>query len=93
MDRNYEITHGAKNDKVATREGGVDRNIAPLALKVALPQSPPARVAWIEIRAPTRGRPFCFVATREGGVDRNMRSVMARVPASVATREGGVDRN
>ena len=42
---------GAKNERtqnVATREGGVDRNINLLIRYGGMTKSPPARVAWIE---------------------------------------------
>ena len=56
---------------VATREGGVDRNIASRCSKGRVSASPPARVAWIETIP--EGIPVTVhrVATREGGVDRN----------------------
>ena len=79
---------------VATREGGVDRNLAfyhPLSI---LCKSPPARVAWIETSVLGRLEMQTVVATREGGVDRNVQSAIREYKSSnVATREGGVDRN
>ena len=56
---------------VATREGGVDRNVLRAFRKIGNTGSPPARVAWIETRQQFHTPPFPFVATREGGVDRN----------------------
>ena len=40
--------------KVATREGGVDRNISTCAAVNKSVTSPPARVAWIEMYDPAR---------------------------------------
>ena len=58
--------------RVATREGGVDRNTFPGSSTPKKSTSPPARVAWIETQLiPGRGGSR-YVATREGGVDRNM---------------------
>ena len=78
---------------VATREGGVDRNVIYCVPVSYRKRSPPARVAWIET---TRTR--CTSSTRT--------SPPARVAwietynygrfgytRGVATREGGVDRN
>ena len=58
---------------VATREGGVDRNIRQPNVAVVRVKSPPARVAWIETRLKAVLVFVLFVATREGGVDRNVR--------------------
>ena len=78
---------------VATREGGVDRNILLRQNLQRLEWSPPARVAWIETQHNVREYLAECVATREGGVDRNNSSMEARTAEKVATREGGVDRN
>ena len=80
---------------VATREGGVDRNVQIANTPQRVVESPPARVAWIETSLICPSDMSQVVATREGGVDRNIPS---NVSASsnhvmVATREGGVDRN
>ena len=71
----------------------MDRNALVAVFFISSRQSPPARVAWIEIE---RFRPDLhqeLVATREGGVDRNYSLTNCQVITSVATREGGVDRN
>ena len=53
VDRNqHRVTVPHPGLSVATREGGVDRNVALLYTAPFQPESPPARVAWIE----TRGR-------------------------------------
>ena len=71
MDRNCLLRLDAALEKVATREGGVDRNqVADGNFSAILP-SPPARVAWIEILCEWRTYQAGEVATREGGVDRN----------------------
>ena len=57
--------------KVATREGGVDRNMTIESSKEAGSASPPARVAWIETLCSRSSCQNLRVATREGGVDRN----------------------
>ena len=46
-----ETVHGdscTSGKDVATREGGVDRNLCPKCPRSLLVESPPARVAWIE---------------------------------------------
>ena len=58
-------------DSVATREGGVDRNLGVGVISQKGLASPPARVAWIETRPGQRHTRGGVVATREGGVDRN----------------------
>ena len=72
MDRNV-VPDGVhiQTYTVATREGGVDRNIAARINASVLASSPPARVAWIETFTLTLTLLFPNVATREGGVDRN----------------------
>ena len=57
--------------EVATREGGVDRNVQGLWNGIKGILSPPARVAWIETRNRKLPQWKRTVATREGGVDRN----------------------
>ena len=80
--------------EVATREGGVDRNMSSFASASPDLLSPPARVAWIETRNAVLFTVDNDVATREGGVDRNFENKNAVLPLlDVATREGGVDRN
>ena len=79
---------------VATREGGVDRNIYCRFSSHKQQESPPARVAWIEMISGNVNRSKPVVATREGGVDRNVSIAHpVSVFSTVATREGGVDRN
>ena len=78
---------------VATREGGVDRNAANRGTARDGCESPPVRVAWIEIKIPVCLNPSTCVATREGGVDRNKNGSVIEFGYCVATREGGVDRN
>ena len=56
---------------VATREGGVDRNMSQLVAEAIDQESPPARVAWIETIMDYASEIKSRVATREGGVDRN----------------------
>ena len=58
--------------KVATREGGVDRNTSSSSVRSVWAASPPARVAWIETRSLGHRVTLATVATREGGVDRNI---------------------
>ena len=83
-----------RHGEVATREGGVDRNMCISQDLVDLGPSPPARVAWIETRHRQRRGRRLPVATREGGVDRNTTCWPGAMKAlRVATREGGVDRN
>ena len=49
MDRNIRLRHEDRLAcRVATREGGVDRNDALAVLQIDDLKSPPARVAWIE---------------------------------------------
>ena len=49
MDRNiFGPIHKLSAVFVATREGGVDRNIVGSTVSVGDKGSPPARVAWIE---------------------------------------------
>ena len=49
MDRNMKMFNAAGQAVyVATREGGVDRNIFPRRTRLRPIPSPPARVAWIE---------------------------------------------
>ena len=80
--------------KVATREGGVDRNKLSIISHFDFGPSPPARVAWIETTICMQFQQKITVATREGGVDRNFSlSTDAGIQGVVATREGGVDRN
>ena len=78
---------------VATREGGVDRNIRQQRTAIAS-----SRVATREggvDRNVTSEYNYAFhlVATREGGVDRNTLWDEQTVRRLVATHEGGVDRN
>ena len=94
MDRNVHVKGACQNINVATREGGVDRNIV-LRLKIlAQVMSPPARVAWIEtimvaiIADYLTGSPPARVAWIETCND-----CVVFVKQPVATREGGVDRN
>ena len=58
---------------VATREGGVDRNVSKYFKKGKEIMSPPARVAWIETETNAQSVQNFTVATREGGVDRNQK--------------------
>ena len=52
MDRNDPVDDSLNTAaKVATREGGVDRNWKNLAALIKVKTSPPARVAWIETRS------------------------------------------
>ena len=78
---------------VASREGGVDRNL-----------SAPRLMAPWSCRLPRGGRGSqpqvvddpaaqADVASREGGVDRNLTASSSRFASGVASREGGVDRN
>ena len=60
-----------KDQMVATREGGVDRNTVRPSNRTPCKSSPPARVAWIETYLSAASASLRFVATREGGVDRN----------------------
>ena len=53
-------------DKVALRKESVDRNFFHVGVLLYLRRSLSARRAWIEIRAPTRGRPFCFCRSPQG---------------------------
>ena len=78
---------------VATREGGVDRNLVTCDTNRYNTRSPPARVAWIETIVNAPLLVTVLVATREGGVDRNGNPYQAGYMPNVATREGGVDRN
>ena len=71
----------------------MDRNAIVSSSLVDIEASPPARVAWIEIRHYASGGAAQFVATREGGVDRNAQRHDGCCVSGVATREGGVDRN
>ena len=73
MDRNkLDLDAGTLDANVATREGGVDRNVLLLAYCNRFAESPPARVAWIETRQwHVLACCHAHVATREGGVDRN----------------------
>ena len=48
MDRNRELAETKPDCFVATREGGVDRNIVQDMADQVGNASPPARVAWIE---------------------------------------------
>ena len=90
MDRNVYNQFGQKVPDVATREGGVDRNIQPVGIMFSTGMSPPARVAWIETCFPCSRTKWNTVATREGGVDRNLSnrlmwcSSMPSPPARVA---------
>ena len=85
---------GIDVSKVATREGGVDRNNIDAVFCALNAGSPPARVAWIETITMNYANEIKSVATREGGVDRNNsgRGLDLKF-VNVATREGGVDRN
>ena len=80
---------------VATREGGVDRNIDKMKA-VEVGDDVATREGGVDrnnssMEARTAEKQ---VATREGGVDRNiMRNVYALLRKTVATREGGEDRN
>ena len=60
-----------QKSRVATREGGVDRNGGGVWSGFGVVGSPPARVAWIETHRALDGAICSEVATREGGVDRN----------------------
>ena len=72
----------------------MDRNYIKSTDASGMPQSPPARVAWIETFAVSVFPLGFSVATREGGVDRNhLASHRQHSYLAVATREGGVDRN
>ena len=62
---------GIDVSKVATREGGVDRNNIDAVFCALNAGSPPARVAWIETITMNYANEIKSVATREGGVDRN----------------------
>ena len=48
MDRNFSAESHDRPALVATREGGVDRNVDDLVFDGETNLSPPARVAWIE---------------------------------------------
>ena len=76
MDRNIDLVAEPRGWKVATREGGVDRNVGAGAEETACDGSPPARVAWIETFRPASWWDSGAVATREGGVDRNTKGVL-----------------
>ena len=95
MDRNSAIVRQkTRIIHVATREGGVDRNMNDFRRLQQTVKSPPARVAWIEtFLVIIFSRSATVVATREGGVDRNAISFVPPCVLKVATREGGVDRN
>ena len=95
MDRNVaSLSAIVQQTAVATREGGVDRNLYYSRVMRACQQSPPARVAWIETIYAKDSCPLLNVATREGGVDRNIWHHYTVIKHFVvATREGGVDRN
>ena len=84
---------GRLENPVATREGGVDRNIIVPQITIDQLKSPPARVAWIETIFLGQLSMSSPVATREGGVDRNINLLIRYGGMTVATREGGVDRN
>ena len=72
MDRNdYPVVIDVEDNKVATREGGVDRNNSGVIPSYSSMRSPPARVAWIETDLTDEVFDGAVVATREGGVDRN----------------------
>ena len=72
VDRNSRHITPTYKKAVATREGGVDRNTLYRSTGKSKPQSPPARVAWIETQVRQPVPDICIVATREGGVDRNV---------------------
>ena len=76
MDRNFAAAILWRAAFVATREGGVDRNIFFAVLAFNLAESPPARVAWIETCISAHFLLKRYVATREGGVDRNFKKPM-----------------
>ena len=79
MDRNKQYIDGKRAAAVATREGGVDRNVACLYVLPLVRLSPPARVAWIEIQSILPHDLLAMVATREGGVDRNIPALPATI--------------
>ena len=58
--------------RVAPREGSVDRNLGICAVGMLAKASLPARGAWIEIIAKIEDDNATIVAPREGSVDRNM---------------------
>ena len=62
----------SRTARVATREGGVDRNTMAGFNVPHIAMSPPARVAWIETDISENADKNITVATREGGVDRNI---------------------
>ena len=62
MDRNALKWNGCLTyAKVATREGGVDRNVGKKKTQDKEAQSPPARVAWIETYLPCT--PACCLSS------------------------------
>ena len=66
MDRNDEqAAQLFKLLAVATREGGVDRNVFEKVLEAVAPLSPPARVAWIETVSSALFRPLPNVIARK----------------------------
>ena len=71
MDRNADMDAAPPPLVVATREGGVDRNVLCALIVAPRKWSPPARVAWIETNSDLGLYANGQVATREGGVDRN----------------------
>ena len=87
------VVGGVRSRYVATREGGVDRNIKGLRPSCLVEVA--TREGGVDrnmSRAETPVAPL-WVATREGGVDRNDTRAPDAPVHLVATREGGVDRN
>ena len=94
MDRNTPTTHGSPRAcRVATREGGVDRNVVGPEIGRG-GETVATREGGVDRNARLcGGNNAAAVATREGGVDRNYAGWRFVYWTYVATREGGVDRN
>ena len=93
MDRNDNVPSFRLRPAVATREGGVDRNIHNGRILCDAVTSPPARVAWIETYVAKGKFDAVVVATREGGVDRNMteREIVSKQAMSPPARVAWIE--
>ena len=95
MDRNFKFRfHLFFGISVATREGGVDRNLYEFVALLVGNGSPPARVAWIETSCLLCCSLNIFRSppARVAWIETRVKDALAR-RVKVATREGGVDRN